>query len=94
MEEKQAKTNHKIILNMRKICQITGVIDVISFDENEVLLETDQGVLTLEGKELHVSRLSLEKGELDIDGQFDGFTYSNADSYHKPNESFFKRLLK
>ena len=60
MEEKQAKTNHKIILNMRKICQITGVIDVISFDENEVLLEK-------------IVEVAYERGNIMGDAFFAGF---------------------
>ncbi len=90
----QAKRNHSIVLNMRNICNITGVLDVISFDEDEVILETVEGVITIKGKELHVSRLTLEKGELDIDGVFHSFSYKDGDSYHKPNESLLKRLLR
>lgn len=48
--------------------RITGIADVVSFDENTIVLDTDMGLLTLKGKELHVSRLTLEKGEVDVDG--------------------------
>lgn len=41
----------------------------------EVYLETEQGVLLIQGDELHVNRLSLEKGEIDIDGRIDSFAY-------------------
>ena len=56
---KQIRT-HKIMLTNRRTCTISGVVDVLSFDMNEVLLETDQGMLMIKGKDLHVSRLSLD----------------------------------
>ena len=52
------------------------------------------GLLTIKGKSLHVSRLSLEKGEVDIEGSFDSFAYSSNDSYRKSGESLFGRLFK
>ncbi len=94
MEEKQLpKGNHKITLSSRKSAIITGVNDVLSFDANEVLLETEQGILMIRGDELHVNRLTLEKGEVDIDGRVDSLTYSDG-AYSKGGESFFGRLFK
>ncbi len=94
MEEKQLpKANHKITLTSRKSAIITGVNDVLSFDANEVLLETEQGILMIRGDELHVNRLTLEKGEVDIDGRVDSLTYSDG-GYSKGGESFFGRLFK
>ena len=56
---------HKIVLNNRNQGNLTGILDVISFDENTIVLDTDMGLLTIKGKDLHVNRLSLEKGEID-----------------------------
>ena len=56
---------HKIVLNNRDQGNLTGILDVISFDENTIVLDTDMGLLTIKGKDLHVNRLSLEKGEID-----------------------------
>lgn len=53
---------HKLMLTNRRTCTISGVNDVLSFDVNEILLETEQGMLMIKGNELHVSRLSLDKG--------------------------------
>ena len=63
--------SHKVMLTNRKTCTISGVVDVLSFDTGEVLLETDLGMLMIKGKELHVSRLSLDKGEVDVDGKIE-----------------------
>ncbi|MDI9510214.1 MAG: sporulation protein YabP [Clostridiales bacterium] len=85
---------HKLNINARKTALITGVNDVLSFDAGEVLLQTEQGILMIRGSELHVNRLSLEKGEVDIDGRIDSLTYSDTSSYGKSGESLFGRLFK
>ena len=75
---------HKVTMTNRKSCLINGVNDVLSFDIHEILLETEQGMLMIKGDDLRVSRLSLEKGEVDIDGKIDSFTYSDvANAGHK-----------
>lgn len=63
MEEKQVQKPHKLVVNNRKTSMVTGVLDVLSFDLNEILLETEQGMLMVKGKDLHVNRLSVEKGK-------------------------------
>lgn len=88
------KRVHKIMLTNRRTCTINGVNDVLSFDIHEVLLETEQGMLMIKGDELHVNRLSLDKGEVDVDGQIDSLTYSENTGYGKKGESFLSRLLK
>ncbi len=93
MEDKSVKTNHNISMHGREIAIITGVKDVLSFDAGEVLLDTEQGILMIRGQELHVSRLTLEKGEVDIDGRIDSLTYSDT-GYGKSGESFLGRLFK
>ena len=67
---------HRLVMEARKRLSLSGVQDVKSFDENEVLLVTVCGVLVIRGKELHVGRLELEKGEADIEGSVDSMVYS------------------
>lgn len=88
------KRPHKLMLTDRRTCTISGVNDVLSFDVNEILLETEQGMLMIKGTELHVSRLSLDKGEVDVDGQIDSFTYSENGGYGAKGESLIARLFK
>ena len=66
MEEKQYAKAHKLILSNRRTGTITGVSDVISFDIAEILLETEQGMLMIKGSDLHMNRLTLEKGEVKV----------------------------
>ena len=63
----------------------------MSFDENTIVLDTDMGLLTIKGKELHVSRLTLEKGEVDIEGTIDSCVYSSNEALRKSGESLFTR---
>ncbi len=88
------KKPHKLMLVNRRTCNISGVNDVLSFDVNEILLETEQGMLMIKGNELHISRLSLDKGEVDIDGRIDSFTYSETAGYSAKSESILARLFK
>ena len=90
MEEKiGSNRQHKLILQNRGKVNITGICD-----ENAVVLDTDMGLLTIKGKELHVSRLTLEKGEVDIEGTIDSMVYSSNEALRKSGESLFTRLFK
>ena len=94
MEEKQTAGAHRVTVTGRRNGAITGVSDVLSFDVGEIVLETELGLLTIKGQELHVSRLTLEQGEIDIDGKIDSMVYSgNAGSKGK-GESLLGRLFK
>ena len=73
---------------------VTGVLDVLSFDLNEILLETDQGMLMVKGTDMHVNRLSLEKGEVDLSGNIDSVAYSNIKSAGKQGENFLTKLFR
>lgn len=88
------KRQHKLMLTNRRTCTISGVADVLSFDVNEILLETDQGMLMLRGKDLHVNRLTLDKGEVDVEGKIDSLTYSENSTYGTKGESIFSKLFK
>lgn len=85
---------HKLMMTNRRTCTINGVADVLAFDLNEILLETDQGMLMVKGSDLHVNRLTLEKGEVDIEGKIDSLTYSEVTGYGAKGESFFAKLFK
>lgn len=90
----EVRKSHKITLNNRGAGLITGVNGVISFDPNEVLLETEQGVLLIKGTELNVTKLTLEKGEVEVDGRVDSFTYSDLKPGMTSENGLFNRLFK
>ena len=95
MEERQASTGqHKLILTNRSKISLNGITDILSFDVNEILIETELGMLMIRGKDLHVNRLTLEKGEGDISGKVDSLQYSDMSKGNDRGESFFGRLFK
>lgn len=94
MEERQGQKNHKLVINSRKTSLVTGVLDVLSFDLNEVLLETEQGMLMVKGSDMHVNRLNLEKGEVDLSGNIDTIAYSDMNIQGKKGEKFLSKLFK
>ena len=95
MEDLSSSTRmHRMTMTNRKNCTINGVNDVLSFDIHEILLETEQGMLMIKGDDLHVSRLTLEKGEVDIDGRIDSFTYSDAAGSGHKRESLLSKLFR
>ncbi len=85
---------HKVTMTNRRSCIIVGVNDVLSFEIHEILLETEQGMFKIKGDDLHVSRLTLEKGEVDIDGRIDSFTYSDAAGAGHKGESLLAKLFR
>ena len=94
MEENKLTKSHKVNVTNRKNGNFTGVLDVISFDISEILLETEQGMLNVKGKDLHVNRLNLEKGEVDIEGIIDSFSYSQVPASIKKPENLFGKWFK
>jgi len=84
---------HSIRIDNRHTAYITGVKDVVAFDAKEIHLETVQGTLNIKGEQLHINRLSLDKGEVDVDGTVDSMTYSSSSS-SKGSDSLLGRLFR
>ena len=96
MEERQLvkSQNHRLVINNRKTGTVTGVLDVLSFDLNEILLETEQGMLMVKGTDMHVNRLNLEKGEVDLAGNIDHISYSDIHQGAKAGENLLSKLFR
>jgi sporulation protein YabP len=81
---------HEIFLNMRKELKIRGVKEVESFDETGAVLQTECGELSVEGQDIRVNVLDVEKGEIVLCGRIDGIFYSLERTGEK-RHPFFKR---
>ena len=88
-----SRRQHKMVMVNRKNCSLTGVTDVIAFDEKEVVLETQMGTLLIKGDNMHIKRLTLDQGEVDIDGSIDAYFYTGK-KVREERESFFGRLFR
>lgn len=71
------KTPHTLQIDRRRRAAVTGVTDVCSYHETEIVLRLDSGVMVLTGQNLHIGRLLLEEGKLDVDGTIDGVVYES-----------------
>jgi len=66
---------HKLTLNERKQLTMTGVTEVVSFEETSVVLRTSLGTLMVHGRELQLKTLSLEGGQVAVDGHISALVY-------------------
>ena len=90
MTEQNLKKPNLVTLENREKLTLTGVNDVESFDEQCVVVYTDYGQLTIRGSGLNITKLSVESGDLAVDGNIFFLTYTE----NRPNENFFKKLFR
>lgn len=69
------KIPHDIILNSRNKLSINGIKEIVNFDENTVSLKTVCGDLIIDGEDIHINVLNIEKGEIEMTGKITGLTY-------------------
>lgn len=93
MEERNLDPGHKFTFVQRNSGVVTGVLDVRSFDETEVLLNTSAGKMTIKGDKLHVRQLNLEKGEVELEGRIDNLSYISKNS-EKAGRSGIHKLFR
>lgn len=90
-EKKAVKIPHNVILEDRKKLSVTGVEDIDSFDETSITVYTSLGELTVTGLDLHINRLSVETGEMLIEGEIASFKYTEG---RAQKEGLFSRLFR
>ena len=78
-EEKRTAPSqpHQLILQNRSSLLVSGVSEVVRFDDETVVLHTTQGMLTVEGSRLQINRLSVEAGDLVVEGKLNSFFYTD-----------------
>lgn len=80
MPENTTPSMHDVVLESRSKATMTGIKDVESFDEETILAKSDCGSLAVHGKNLKISRLSVESGDMVIEGEIDSLIYSDNKS--------------
>jgi len=75
MAEERLQLPHKLTLNERKSLTMTGVTEVVSFDEGAVILRTGLGTLAVQGRDLQLKTLSLDGGQVAVDGNISALIY-------------------
>ena len=82
---------HSVIIEGRERINISGVEDVESFDESSVVLYTSRGLMIVQGEGLRVDKLSIDGGEINIEGRVDMISYEDGEA---KKEGFFSRLFR
>jgi sporulation protein YabP len=82
-----------LTLENRKRLSLTGVVEVISFNEEKILLNTIQGMLTIKGAGLKMNKLDVQNGEVIIIGTVDSCIYSSSEA-KQDKESIWAKLFK
>lgn len=80
---------HRLSLNERKDLTVTGVTEVVSFDEEAVILKTSLGTLNVHGQQLQLKTLSTNGGQVEISGTIDAMIYQQ----NKPEGGWLRRLF-
>lgn len=95
MEENKKTSNsiQNIILENREKLNVTGIIDVLSFDDQIIIVETDLGLLTIKGENLRISKLSVDTSDFMVDGYITSLNYSSSESVKK-NSNLLSKIFK
>ena len=75
MGDEQLELPHKLTLNQRNSLTMTGVTEVVSFDDTSVILRTGLGTLVIQGRDLQLKQLSLEGGQAAVEGTVSALIY-------------------
>lgn len=73
----EMRAPHRITLEDRGALSVSGVMEVERFDENEIVMSTSRGTLVVRGEDLHIEKLSLDGGELRVEGSVDSLLYED-----------------
>ena len=87
--EEKTGASHTISLENRHKLRLDGVEEVSGFDDSTVFLKTNMGLLTVSGEQLHIGRIDLDLGILELDGRISELSYADA----SPAVSFWHRLF-
>ncbi len=93
MDERNKEFNkpQNILIEDRENIKVSGVTDVESFDESEIILYTTNGGIILSGNDFKINRLSVETGEVEIEGYLNELKYSDVE---KSGSGFWSKIFK
>ena len=83
-----------LLLENRGKLSITGVLDVLSFDDQVVIVETELGLLTVKGESLRINKLSIDTSEVVVEGDISSLSYSDKEFDKKGSSSFLGKIFK
>ncbi len=99
MIEERKNTNittnviQNLVLENREKLSVSGVNDVLSFDDQVVMVDTELGLLTVKGENIHINKLSLDTAEVIIEGEISSLSYSQK-SIEKSSGTLLSKIFK
>ncbi|MBO5478941.1 MAG: sporulation protein YabP [Clostridia bacterium] len=96
LEERKGLTNNivqNLVLENRGKLSVSGVLDVLSFDDQIVIIETELGLLTIKGEDLRINKLSIDTSEVVVEGDIYNMGYSEKDM-DKKSGGFLGKIFK
>ena len=93
MDDKNRNVLQNVFLENREKLSISGVLDVFSFDDQIIIIETELGLLTIKGENLKITKLSLDTSDFIVEGYINNIFYSNNENVKK-NQSLFSKIFK
>ena len=98
VEERKNSLSTNIIQNLvlenRNKLSISGVVDVLSFDDQIVIVETELGLLTVKGENLRINKLSIDTSEVIVEGDIASLVYSENKGTDKTKGSLISKIFK
>ena len=93
--KKNNLTYQNIILENREKLNVTGVLDVFSFDDQMIIVQTELGLLSIKGENLKISKLSLDTSDFVVEGNVISLNYTNSDgNINSKTHNLFIKILK
>ena len=89
-----SEQNHSVKIDNRENIFMTGVNDLVSFDEETIVVDTKMETMIIHGHNLHVNKLNLDDGELSVDGEINEIHYESQNALGKNKSSFFNKIFK
>ena len=83
-----------LILENRKKLSVSGVNDVLSFDDQVVMIETELGLLTVKGENLRINKLSIDTSEVIVEGEISFLSYSDKELEKQKSGGFMSKIFK
>lgn len=96
-EKKMSSAKPKVqnlILENRERLSVSGVIDIESFNDEMIVVDTELGGLVIRGEDLHINKLNLDSSELNIEGEIISCEYTDSESSKSKGLGFFSRMFK
>lgn len=93
-DSKKINSFQNIVLENREKLNITGILDVFSFDDQIIIVETELGLLTIKGTDLKINKLSIDTSDFVVDGKINSLMYSDSDTSIKKNKNILGKIFK